>query len=178
MARRRREFLEQFFGVPRHLRGDAGRARRSRSPRAARSGGCRSRPRARRARRSVPRRARATWLRAGRLKAMPSALDDSSWTRRSPSSLSAVCSGSRAVRAWEREVPLRSHHFVRLVRGMWACSDPGCQVGPTTAPGRSAGPLGRLFDPRGALRVRRSSARLPLLLPVRRGLARRLRRRR
>ena len=41
-------------------------------------------------------------------------------------------------------IPLRSHHFVRLVRGMWACSSPTCtavQADSEEADGRAVGKL-------------------------------------
>lgn len=43
-------------------------------------------------------------------------------------------------------IPLRSHHFVRLVRGMWACSSPTCPAVPTDLGLAGGRAVGKLFN--------------------------------
>jgi DEAD/DEAH box helicase domain-containing protein len=43
-------------------------------------------------------------------------------------------------------VPLRSHHFVRLVRGMWACANPACSAVPRDIPAGGERSIGKLFS--------------------------------
>jgi DEAD/DEAH box helicase domain-containing protein len=41
-------------------------------------------------------------------------------------------------------IPFRAHHFIRMIRGVWACADPGCDQHPPAAPGDAPRTVGRL----------------------------------
>jgi DEAD/DEAH box helicase domain-containing protein len=65
-----------------------------------------------------------------------------------------------AERPEENAVPFRSHHFVRQIRGMWACADPECEA--LDGESAEARPVGKLLS-RPAARCRCGSRVLELL---------------
>lgn len=60
--------------------------------------------------------------------------------------LSAALSRIAAHPEERTGIPLRSHHFVRPVRGIWACSNPDCSAVPKDLPAKAERSIGKLFD--------------------------------
>jgi DEAD/DEAH box helicase domain-containing protein len=61
-------------------------------------------------------------------------------------SLSRVLHGIASARPDEISVPFRAHHFVRMIRGIWACSDDRCGALPQTEREREGRRVGRLYS--------------------------------
>ena len=61
-------------------------------------------------------------------------------------SISAALRGIAEHPAQRSGVPIRSHHFVRLVRGMWACANPACTEVPSGLPTVDERNVGKLYD--------------------------------
>jgi DEAD/DEAH box helicase domain-containing protein len=66
--------------------------------------------------------------------------------RRDVSGLGEVLAAIAAASPMELAVPFRAHHFVRMIRGVWACSDPDCGALADGERQRGGRRIGRLYS--------------------------------